>query len=302
MVSYLIVGYASVAQLDRVTGYEPVGRGFESPRMCQKINRCLQRRYLFFCEGNMDYKKLLNLALTIGEKLLCSGAEVNRVEDSICRICKAYGAKHVDVFTITSSIVVTACFDENLITETRRIKRYNTDFKQFDYINNLSRMICEEKPDLNYVEQQLKIYSSFSEKKYKKYIAWFLVAGAFTMFFGGNLTDAVISAIIAVLARFILTVIEYVKLNNVIANIILSFMISSSAYIFSETDVYCNPDKIIIGNIMLLIPGIALTNAIKDLIIGDTMTGLLRFSEALLTSVAIAGGYFLTTLVFGGAI
>ncbi len=300
MVSYLIVGYASVAQLDRVTGYEPVGRGFESLRMCQR-QQMPSTRYLFFCEVNMDYKKLLNLALTIGERLLCSGAEVSRVEDSISRICKAYGAKYVDVFTITSSIVLTAHFDETIITQTRRIKKYDTNFNEFDYINNLSRTICENKPELTYIEQQLNSLCT-QENKYKKYIGWFLVAGAFTMFFGGDLTDAVVSAIIAVVARLTLTFLKYVKLNNIISNIILSFIISSLSFIFSIMNTNCNPDKIIIGNIMLLIPGIALTNAIKDLITGDTMTGLLRFSEALLTAIAIAGGYFLTTMIFGGVV
>ena len=61
-------------------------------------------------------------------------------------------------------------------------------------------------------------------------------------------------------------------------------------------------DKIIIGNIMMLIPGIALTNSVRDLIGGDIIAGTLRFSEAGLIAVAIAGGYILTLFTFGGVI
>ena len=64
----------------------------------------------------MNYERLLSCALTIGEKMLCSGAEVSRVEDSIIRICSAYGADRVDVFTITSSIVVSVSFAQNTYT------------------------------------------------------------------------------------------------------------------------------------------------------------------------------------------
>ena len=49
-------------------------------------------------------EQYLFYAMTIGEMLLTSGAEVGRVEDTIRRICMAYGAKRVDVFSITSSI------------------------------------------------------------------------------------------------------------------------------------------------------------------------------------------------------
>ena len=60
-------------------------------------------------------------------------------------------------------------------------------------------------------------------------------------------------------------------------------------------------DRIVIGNIMLLIPGISLTNSIRDMVSGDTMSGTLRFIEACILALAIAGGYFLASVLVGGA-
>ena len=54
-----------------------------------------------------ESEQYLYYAMTIGEQLLCCGAEVGRVEDTIRRICLAYGATRADVFSITSSIVTT---------------------------------------------------------------------------------------------------------------------------------------------------------------------------------------------------
>jgi uncharacterized membrane protein YjjP (DUF1212 family) len=53
-------------------------------------------------------------------------------------------------------------------------------------------------------------------------------------------------------------------------------------------------DKIIIGDIMLLIPGIALTNSIKDIFVGDTISGIMRLAESLLWAGAIACGFLLS--------
>ena len=60
--------------------------------------------------------------LDIGQAMLQSGGEVSRVEDSIRRLCAAFGAERADVFTITSSIVVTIYAHHfGAVTQTRRI-------------------------------------------------------------------------------------------------------------------------------------------------------------------------------------
>ena len=82
----------------------------------------------------MDSKMLLTCALDIGEKMLISGAEISRVEDSVKRICNAYDVKRIDVFTITSSMVATLeDKDGNSITETRRITKHHTDLTKLQY-------------------------------------------------------------------------------------------------------------------------------------------------------------------------
>ena len=88
----------------------------------------------------------LNCVMDIGEQMLVCGAEVHRVEDSVERMCYALGAKRIDVFIITSSMVVTVCDGaDNTFTQTRRIKYTVTDFEKLHKLNELSRKICREK-------------------------------------------------------------------------------------------------------------------------------------------------------------
>lgn len=251
----------------------------------------------------MDSEMLLTCALDIGEQMLISGAEIGRVEDSVKRICEAYQMKRVDVFTITSSIVATLeNSDGKAITQTRRITDYRTNLTKLHKLNDLSRKICKDKPALQYISNELEAI-----KRQKAYpfavqcLACALIAGAFTVFFGGTWFDAIPSAIIGAVLKIIIFATERSKVNMIFANVVCSFAACILAFSFTSVGFGISPDKIIIGNIMLLIPGIALTNSIRDMISGDIMAGMLKFLEACLIALAIASGYVLTALMFGGA-
>jgi F0F1-type ATP synthase membrane subunit a len=57
---------------------------------------------------------------------------------------------------------------------------------------------------------------------------------------------------------------------------------------------------IIFSNYSGMIPGVGLTNSLRDLISGDIMAGMLRLCEVILISLSIAAGYFLSALAIGG--
>lgn len=98
---------------------------------------------------DFDYDRILQGILDIGEEMVCCGAEVSRVEDSILRMCESYGAERINVFIITSNIQVTMeAPDGRILTHIRRLIRYDTNFDRLDYLNNLSRYICANKPDV----------------------------------------------------------------------------------------------------------------------------------------------------------
>ena len=97
----------------------------------------------------MDKDFVLEYALDIGEQMVICGAEISRVEDTIERICRAYGAERIDVFSITSCIIATLKMEgEPPVTQTRRIRSSNTDFTKLDKLNALSRRIRAQPPHM----------------------------------------------------------------------------------------------------------------------------------------------------------
>lgn len=246
--------------------------------------------------------KLFNLAMDIGEQMLVCGAEVHRVEDSLNRIFKAMGAQRVDVFIITSSMVVTARREgEEPFTQTRRIKDTGTDYERLHKLNELSRRICAEMPSAEQISAELSEISR--SKGYPRWLiclCYSLIAGVFTLFFGGGIAEAGVSLIVGLTVSFVVILCERISKNKMFAKFVSSLAATVLALVALKIGLIANIDKVIIGNIMTLIPGIGITNAIRDLFVGDSIAGLLRTIEACLTALAIAAGYFAVIFIAGG--
>ena len=127
-----------------------------------------------------------------------------------------------------------------------------------------------------------------------------MIGGAFAVFFGGNWADAAVAAVLGALLRLITFGLGMIHTNQILVNVIATFGLSMAAILAVRFGLGNDANKIIIGNIMLLIPGIALTNSLRDMISGDIMSGLLRFFDAILVAAAIAAGYILAAQLLGG--
>lgn len=249
-------------------------------------------------------KELFSCAMDIGEQMLICGAEVHRVEDSMQRICSAIGAKRTDVFIITSSMVVTLYTAEGeTYTQTRRITSMSTDIEKLHRLNKLSRKICEHKMSAEEIRGDFEaILSGKSYPFWLVCVSYMTIAAAFAIFFGGYLADAAVALVIGGLMSVLVLLCDRAGINNIFTKFISSFMVSTLALAAMKLGIIETIDKAIIGNIMLLIPGVGLTNGLRDLFAGDSIAGILRLIEAILTAGAIAAGYFLFAFLMGGAI
>ena len=249
-------------------------------------------------------ERLLTCAMDIGEQLLVSGAEIHRVEESIQRICTAFGFARTDVFIITSSMVVTAYTRDNTPhTQTRRITAATTDIERIHHLNALSRKICSQPMTEEDIRQELKAITS--GKRYGLWIELFcysIIAGALTLFFGGTVRETLISLLVGGIVRVGILLWEAAVARPIFTKFMSAVVATALAYFAMRLGWITSVDKIIIGNIMTLIPGIGLTVALRDLFTGDSIAGLLRTIEAVLTALAIAAGYFLVAALGGFAL
>lgn len=243
---------------------------------------------------------VLHSALSVGEQMLISGAEVCRVEDSIRRICLAYGAVRVDVFSITSFIAATV-FPEGgeSFTESRRISGMQNDLHRLDALNRLSRRVCAELPPPETILTELEAILAGPRYSFGVQLAVYaLISGSFSVFFGGNLKDMLSSAFIGMLLKVFEAAVRRSSVNGLFTSLLVSTAGGFLARLAVLTGLGAHADLISIGNIMLFIPGIAFTNSLRDMLSGDTITGLIRFSESVLVAIVVALGFTLAHFLF----
>lgn len=247
---------------------------------------------------------LVAVILDIGEVLLCAGGEVNRVEDTIKRIGTAYKFTRVDIFTINNMIALTVHdTDGRIITQTRRITSTSVDLEKVARANALSRSICA-KP-ISTAELKLQIddiaQNTITYPRWVRYMAYLIAATAFTVFFGGGAPEAVASAVTSLVLCLAVETSTKLRVQPIIAILLNSIIMTAFIAALTAAGRWASFDKIIMGNIMLLIPGLGLTTSIRDLITGDTISGLMGICDALLRAFAIAVGcvsvMFLTGIV-----
>lgn len=253
---------------------------------------------------NFDYDRILQGILDVGEEMVVAGAEVNRVENSIYRMCEAYGADRINVFIITSNLQVTMeAPDGRIVTHIRRVVRNEVNFDRLDYLNDLSRTICAKTPGAQELQEMLEtVMNRPQQSAFLKFAGAALVSGGFTVFFGGAFRDGIAAAIVGVVIILVERFLAEREKNQIVYHFVASVIAGITAILLVRIGLGVNVDKIMIGGIMLLIPGIAMTNAIRDMLIGDIASGMLRLSNAVLVAAAIACGFAFTIIALGGVL
>lgn len=240
----------------------------------------------------MNTNVLLDLATDLGYELAMSGAETFRVEESITLVLATYGLQ-ADVFAIPNCLTVSVVDpDGQPVTRMRRIGFHGNDIDSVERFTALSRRICFEKPEPADAEQWLR--DACKQKRTYRLPAMlagnFLGAFGFGLLFGGNLSDALCAGICGILVGLINRFMDYMKANQFFRTLAAAFPMALLAYGFNALGVCSNADVVAIGALMILVPGLLFTNAMRDIIFGDTNSGTNRIVTVLLIAVAIACG------------
>ncbi len=254
----------------------------------------------------MEYSKLLDLATELGYELAMSGAETFRVEESIYRVLKAYEID-AEVFVIPNCMHISI---EPVVgrplTRMRRIGAHGNDLDAVEKLSGLSRKICAQRPAPEIAAQWLQETKS-QKRQYPLpvyLLGNFLGGFGFCFLFGGGLIDALCAGFCGVLVGLINLLMDEVGANQFFRIILAAFVMAVPAYTLGCAGIIPNPDAAVIGSLMILVPGLLFTNAMRDIIYGDTNSGINRVVQVLLIAMAIALGtaaaWNVTTSLFGG--
>lgn len=240
----------------------------------------------------MDYNTLLDVTTDLGYELAMRGAETYRIEDSVRLILQSYGLES-EVFAIPNNLLVSIETPEGKpMTRMRRIGHHGNDLDGIEQFSGLSRAICNKKPEpkeariwLNEVRGNCGQY-----KNYTLLLGDFLGASGFAVLFGGSWIDCVCAGICGMVAGVVTSTLDKLQANQFFRTLIAVFLLSMTAYGFGAVGIAPDPDAVIIGALMILVPGLLFINAMRDIIYGDTNSGVNRIVQVFLVAAAIALG------------
>lgn len=253
----------------------------------------------------MDYKLLADTAMLAGEIMLCSGAETYRVEDTMYHILKTSNMECTQVIAMMTGIVVTLN-DESMeqpVTLMRRVSERSTNVSNIMKVNDISRRYCGGKITLEEAYEELKVAKNKQYSRAIYNIATVGIAVGFAMMFGGNIFEILTAAIVGAVLACVVTLGKMAKINGVLVHVLSGLgiaMLTVAIQRFVFTGI--STDIVIVSSIMPIVPGVAITNAIRDTLQGDYLSGCARILEALLVAMAIAVGAGLGMLLIGGVL
>lgn len=245
-----------------------------------------------------NQQPILSLAIRTGELLLMHGAETYRVEDTILHMCRSRGIES-DCFATPSVIIVTGQSSGNPVTLMRRVKSKSIDLHMIDELNMFARKFVTGYEVAEAVKELEVIARGVVYPRWIQLLGGGLCTVGFAVMFGATWSDVPISFLFGVQMRLMMLGSEPFRLNFFVRNMMTTSVVT--LLILLANRLLALPvDAIIIGVIMQVVPGVAITNSIRDTISGDFLSGMSRASEAVFIALGIAFGVGFALLVAGG--
>lgn len=221
--------------------------------------------------------------------LECSG-EVYRAEETAIRMCEAFGLSRSEIICFPTGFTLHALSGDESYTRIKRVKERSIQLQLLDDVNSISRASCDGRLDAG---QALKALKSLREapapKNRTKALAFAVAAGFFSVMFGGGMREFILAALAGALVQCVSPILLKLHAPATLISIAGGFTASVATLVLISM-FGGSQEAIITGAIMPLLPGLAATNAMRDTMRGDLVSGLARTTDALMSAVLVAAG------------
>ncbi|MEK3685815.1 threonine/serine exporter family protein [Paenibacillus sp. FSL R7-0297] len=248
--------------------------------------------------SNTTAHDIIDLCLLAGKIMLQSGAETYRVEDTMSRMAASLGFPGAHSYVTPTVIMFTTSRTEPV--KLFRIAERTTDLQKVSEVNDISRRLSERQLTAAEARERLGIVddAAHAYPVWLQTVAAALTGACFTVMFKGSLWDALPSLLISGVGFAAVTYLHRLVQIRFFAEFIASFIIGLLAFFSVRLGIGQEMDKIIIGCVMPLVPGLLITNAVRDLMAGHLVSGLSKGADAFLTAFAIGTGIGLVLSLF----
>ena len=252
---------------------------------------------------NESLARALTLVIDAGQTLLENGSEVFRAQQTMEIMARSFGVQDFYVYVLTNGIFVSACVD-GVKTETlvRHVPLVSIHLGRVEAVNELSREIAAGKLDIEQAEQRLQQARSLAPAAPRTLrLAGAVGAACFGYLFGGGPAEALVAGLAGYLETVACQQLSARGINRIFTIIVAAALATGcSIAVHGMLWPALDPNAAIIGALMVLTPGVALTMGIRDILNADYLSGSIRLLDAVLVAGSIACGVVLAWLAARG--
>lgn len=251
-------------------------------------------------EEKKQAEKILSICLLAGKIMVQSGSEMYRVDDTMTRMANASGLENVNVFSTPTAIALG--IDGHSGMQLKQIKTRTINLEKVNRVNELSRKyvagdisLDELAIKLRYIEEDVRDFPFWLQA-----ISAAVVSSTLMILFVDEYdwVDFPISAVLGTVA-FVLYTIANKKLKlKFMSEFFSSIVVGLLTVLGVRLGLGHNVDNILVGAVMPLVPGVPLTNSLRDLLESHLLAGIARGVEALLSALAIGIGIAVVLKIF----
>lgn len=236
------------------------------------------------------HEMAIDCFLLAGRIMMESGAETYRVEDTMLRMAKSQNMNDAQSYVTPTGIIFS--LGKTQPTSITSISTRITDLHRIVLVNNVSRKLTSQMITLEQAYDELKKIekTNYFLPIFIQALAASIASSCFLILFKGIYSDMPAAFIAGGVGLLVVTVVHQMTRVKFFSEFLAALVVGVIAHTAVKYGFGTELDKIIIGSVMPLVPGLLITNAVRDLMAGHFIAGMAKGAEAFLTAFAIGSG------------
>lgn len=237
-------------------------------------------------------EQAFSLIIQSGEIMLQSGAEIFRVEETMKHMAKSLHIYSLETYIIANGIFATAEGDWHLLrAQIKHVRTGDTDLGKIDAVNTLSRDLEAGLCTMQEAQERLETIRRMGDYPVPLLLLSYAVgSGCFCYILGGSGADAFAATFVGLLLGIFFMLLRNWNGSKALKSIFGSILVTFLSITLCKYGFGTDPNHMIIGGLMPMIPGVSFSSSIRDFVENDYVSGLIRLMDVLLTVVSMAVG------------
>lgn len=240
--------------------------------------------------NEQNFELALNCFLLAGQIMMESGAETYRVEDTMLRMARSQNIEDAQSYVTPTGIILS--LGKKQVTKITSIAARITDLHKIAKVNNVSRKLTSQRITLEEAYEELRIIqkTNYFLPVHLQILAASIASSCFLVLVNGYWSDMPVAFVAGGVGFFVFMIIQEMTKVKFFSEFLAALVVGMIASLAVQFGLGKEMDKIIVGSVMPLVPGLIITNAVRDLMAGHFTAGIAKGAEAFLTAFAIGAG------------